>query len=122
MCKSRNDISGQTIKIEWHVCLGGTSVQILHKLQESMSQTGHAPDNFADKIIFSSMFKDIIDYGSKKVQGSVWTVGKKWPLIQPDSDLVIGFSVVQDRNRPGNTTSQDLLLMLVSGSGATSLL
>ena len=32
-CKNRNDIAGQSIDIEWHMCLGDTSVQLLHKLQ-----------------------------------------------------------------------------------------
>ena len=35
-----------TIQIEWNVCLGDTSVQILDKLQEIMSETGHVPESF----------------------------------------------------------------------------
>ena len=41
-CKSRIDIAGESIDIEWHVCLGDTSVQILQKLPGFMSETGHA--------------------------------------------------------------------------------
>ena len=37
-CRNRNDIAGQSINIGWHVCLGDTSVQILHKLR-SKNQT-----------------------------------------------------------------------------------
>ena len=32
-CKNGNDIAGQSIDIEWHVCFGDTSVQILCMLQ-----------------------------------------------------------------------------------------
>ena len=45
----------------------------------------------------------------------------KWPVVQQDSDLVVGVSVVQDRNKPENTTSQDLLLILL-GDGTNQLL
>ena len=45
----------------------------------------------------------------KRCKESVWTARKKWLLTQQDSVLVIAVSVDQDRNRPGITTSQDLL-------------
>ena len=44
--KAENDIAGQSVTIEWHVCFGDTSVQILRKLQDFMSETGHAPESF----------------------------------------------------------------------------
>ena len=65
--KNRNDIAGQSIDIEWHVC-PGTSVQILHKLQVFMSETGHVPESFPDRIIFVSMFNCITNWKSPKVQ------------------------------------------------------
>ena len=54
--------------IEWHVRPGDTSVHLLHKLQEFMLETGHAPESFPDKIIFVSMFNDIASWESQKVQ------------------------------------------------------
>ena len=42
----------------------------------------------------------------QRCKGKVWTARKKWPLIQQDSDLVIGASGVQDRKRLGNTMSR----------------
>ena len=42
--------------------------------------------------------------------------------MQTDLESVIGASVIQDRDRPGNTTSQGLLLNLLTESGANSLL
>ena len=38
--KKRDDIAGQSIDIDWHVCSGDKLVQILHKLQEGLSETG----------------------------------------------------------------------------------
>ena len=56
---NRNDIAGQSMDIERHVCPVNTSVPILHKLQEFMSEAGLAPESFPDRIIFASMFNDI---------------------------------------------------------------
>ena len=64
-CKNRSDTAGETINIEWHVCPGDTKVQIYNSFME----TGHEPESFPDRIIFASMFNDMTDYGSKKVQG-----------------------------------------------------
>ena len=35
----------RSIDVEWHVCPGDTSVQILRWLQEFMSETNHAPQS-----------------------------------------------------------------------------
>ena len=65
---NRNDFAGQSIDIEWHVCPGDTSVQILHKLQEFMLETRHAPpESFPDRTIFASMFNDINSWEIQKV-------------------------------------------------------
>ena len=109
LAKNRRDIVGETVNIERHVCLGrhtvaDTAKKHLHKI---MSESGHEPESFPDKIIFSSMFSDVPDYGSERCKQSVWTAQKKRPLTQQDSELVIGVSVVQARNRLGKTMSQD---------------
>ena len=57
------------IQIEWHVCPADTSLQILHKVQDFMSETEHVPESFPNRIIFTSMFDDITDCVSKKVHG-----------------------------------------------------
>ena len=67
-CKNRNDTVGQSIDIEWHVCPGGTSVHILHKLQGFMLEIGHAHESFSERIIFASMFNEITNWESRKVQ------------------------------------------------------
>ena len=58
-CKNRNDMAGQSIDMDWHVCPGNTSVQILQKLEASMSETGHALESDPNRTIFGSMFNDI---------------------------------------------------------------
>ena len=105
-CRNNHDIARQTISIEWHVCLVGTTMQILHQLQEFMLETGHALESFPERITDCTC---------------VWTARKKWSSMQKDSEVVIGVSVVQDGNRPGTTTSQDLLLNLATRSGTNSI-
>ena len=41
--------------------------------------------------------------------------------MQQDSDLGIGVSVVQDRNRPGNPKSQGQLLIFQAEDGTNAL-
>ena len=65
--KKTNDNASPSIDISWHVCPGDTSVQILHMLQEFMSETGHALES-PDRIIFSRMFNNITNWESQKVQ------------------------------------------------------
>ena len=60
-CKNGNDNAGQSTDIEWHVCPGGTSEQILHRLQEFMLE------NQARTTIFVSMFIDITKWESQNV-------------------------------------------------------
>ena len=67
-CKRRNDIAGQSIDIERHVCLADTSVQILQKHNAFMAETGHEHASFSDRTIFASMFHDITNCTSRKVQ------------------------------------------------------
>ena len=67
-CKNRNDIAGESIDIEWHVCFGETSVQMLEKLQGFLSKVAHAVESFTYKIIFACMFNNITKWRSQKVQ------------------------------------------------------
>ena len=46
-CKNRHDIAGQSLDIEWHVCLGDTCVQRLHRFRVFMSETQHEPGSFS---------------------------------------------------------------------------
>ena len=101
VAKYRNHIAGQSIDIEWRLCFGDTSVQTVHMLQEFMSEAGRAAQSFPDRITSASMFNDITNWASQKVQNNVWLERLQWPLTQQNSDLVIGVLVVQHRRRPG---------------------
>ena len=89
ICKNRDNTAGRSIDIQWHVCLGDTSVQLLHELQEFMSETGQAPESLPDRIIFASMFIDITNWESQKVQNKCLAQATEVALTRQDSDLVI---------------------------------
>ena len=71
-------------------CPGGTSLQVLHKVQELMSRTGRAPESLPDRIIFGSTCTNITDCTRKKVQVKFLESAREWHLTQQDSDLVTG--------------------------------
>ena len=77
-CKNISDIAGHSIEIDWHACLGDTSVQIWQKLKAVMSEAAHEPEHFPDRIIFASMFNDITSWESQRMQAiNVLFKGKK---------------------------------------------
>ena len=73
----------------------------------SCRETGHVPQNFPDRIISASMFNDITRWESQKVQATCVVWAREKVVVQQDSDLVIGVSVIQDRKRPGKTVKSD---------------
>ena len=113
-CKNRNDIAGQSIDLEWHVCPGDTSVQPLRKLQEFVSETRRAREHVQRHH----------NWESQTVQNKRPAQAKeKWLLTQQDSDLVIGVSVVQgQKKRHGNTVNNDNFNCLQTQDGTISRL
>ena len=94
-----HDIAGQSIDLVRHVCLGGTSVQILHKLREFMSETGHALESSSSGPCSTTSPTGRV----RRCKTHVQFKGMKWLQTQQDSDPVIGVSVAQDRKIPGST-------------------
>ena len=68
IARTGNTYAGLSVDIGWHACPGDTSVQMLRRPQEFMSETGHEPESLPDKIIFASMLNDITNWESQKVQ------------------------------------------------------
>ena len=53
-------IDGEPIEFEWNIFIGFTTLQLRHKVQELLLRLGETPENFTGRIIFMSMFSDII--------------------------------------------------------------
>ena len=55
-----NRIDGLPMEFQWKILLGFTTVGILNQIQQMMGKLQCEPENFTDKIIFMSMFNDIV--------------------------------------------------------------
>ena len=113
MSKNRNDIAGQSIDIERHLCLGDTSVQMLHKLEVFMLETGHASQT-------GSLSRACSTSLTGKVRRCKMIVYLKWQLTLQVSDMVIGFSVVQDRKDLDMQNDHITSLRTVNGTNSPS--
>ena len=55
-----NRIGGRPVEFEWKIFPGFTTMAILNEIQEMMGQLQREQENFTGRIIFMSMFKDIV--------------------------------------------------------------
>ena len=52
-------LNGEPIDFEWKIFPGATALDILHEVQADLQGMHVTPENFSDRIIFMSMFKDM---------------------------------------------------------------
>ena len=57
--RTSDTIDGQPMKFEWNIFTGFITLQFIHEVQKFMSKMGE-PEQFQGRIIFISMFNDII--------------------------------------------------------------
>ena len=109
-----------------HVCSQklDTSMQILHRIQKSR-ENGRSPRVFPDRIIFTSPFNDITDYGSRKVQNKCPAQANEVAIcgarFRPGYLCFCGPGSEQARNRLGKTMGQGQRLVLLTWNGISSL-
>ena len=53
-------LDGEPIDFEWKMFPGATALDILHEIQADLQGKHITPENFSDRIIFMSMFNDIV--------------------------------------------------------------
>ena len=58
-CRTLDTIDGEPMEFEWNIFPGFTTLQLVDKVQEFMNKMSD-PDQFQGRIIFMSMFNDII--------------------------------------------------------------
>ena len=61
--RTLDTIDGEPMEFEWIIFPGFTTLQLVHEVQKFMSKMGE-PEQFQGRIIFMSMFNDII-WGNK---------------------------------------------------------
>ena len=55
-----NRIDGQLVEFEWKIFPGFDTVGILNKIQQMLGELQCESENFTGRIIFTSMFNDIV--------------------------------------------------------------
>ena len=61
-----NRVDGQPIDVEWKIFPGITTVGILNEIQQMMGELLCEPENVTGRIIFMSMFNDIV-WSAKRI-------------------------------------------------------
>ena len=54
------ELDGEPIDFEWKIFPRATALDIIHKIQADLQGKHSTPENFSDRIIFMSMFNDIV--------------------------------------------------------------
>ena len=62
--RTLDTINGEPMEFEWNIFPGFTTLQLCNKVQDFMSKMSDKPEEFKGRIIFMSMFNDII-WGSQ---------------------------------------------------------
>ena len=57
--RTLDTIDGEPMKFEWHMFPGFTTLQLVQEVQQFMNKMGE-PEEFQGRIIFMSMFNDIV--------------------------------------------------------------
>ena len=55
-----NGIDGEPFEFEWYLFPGHTTVELLREIQMRKTTRGIKPEKFEDRIIFMSMYNDIV--------------------------------------------------------------
>ena len=58
-CRTLDTIDGEPMDFEWNISPGSTTLELVREVQKFMSKMGE-PEQFQGRIIFMSMFNDII--------------------------------------------------------------
>ena len=53
-------INGESTEFEWNIFPGFTTLQLCHKISDLLSSMGQTPETFTGRILFMSMFNDIL--------------------------------------------------------------
>ena len=79
-------INGEPTEVEWNIFPGLTTLQLCDKINDLLSDLGQTPETFTGRILFMSMFNDILaNAGVVKVLARKFGVGQ-WSFIGPVSE------------------------------------
>ena len=99
--KNLNRIGGESVEFGWKIFPGFTTFGLHEQIQEFMKERQRDPEQFEGRIIFMSMFNDII-WGEKGNEGKCEVMLTKLRIMLADFLAVIGHSWDLDPKRNGS--------------------
>ena len=97
--RTLDTIDGEPMEIEWNIFPGFTTLQLVDKVQEFMNKMGD-PEQFQGRIIFMSMFNDII-WRSTDNERECIANATLVSLFAKDFQQDVGYSLDLDQKRSG---------------------
>ena len=101
--KDLNRIDGEPMKFEWKIFQGFTTLGILEEIQKFMTELQCEPEQYIDRIIFMSMYNDIVceeQGNTEKYEDGEWDktaermvlnlAESRHPIFRATSDLARG--------------------------------
>ena len=87
----RNRIDGMPTEFEWKIFTGITALGLLEKIQKLMTELQCEPEHWKERIIFMSMYNDIV-WQAKGKTSIVNTIHRQLRIMLANSLAVIGLS------------------------------
>ena len=97
--RTLNTIDGEPMVLEWHIFPGFTTLQLCNKVHEFLSKMGD-PSRFKGRIIFMSMFYDIVWGLGNQVRS---TSATQVPFVTSGTELVSRATYINSKKRNRET-------------------
>ena len=98
--KDLNRIDGEPMEFGWKILQGFTTFGFLEQIQKIVEERQGEPEQFEGRIIFMTMFNDIV-WEKKKMQRNVKIILVHLRIMLADFRAVIGHSWDLDQKRNG---------------------
>ena len=98
-------IDGEPMEFEWHIFPGFNTLQLCEEVQELLLRLDETPENFTGRIIFMSMFNDILfPVDQKTMKKNGWQMPNSFLCMQKDLEKDNGHSLVLVLKRSGTVS------------------
>ena len=99
--KDLNRVDSKPTEFEWKIFPRITTLGLLEEIQKLMKDLQCEPEHFNDRIIFMSMYNDIVWGEKRKTQKGVNVIHRQLRIMLADSLAVVGHSWDPGQKRNG---------------------
>ena len=100
-CREMDRIDGEPMEFEWKNIQGFTTLQILAEIQNMMTETQCELKQFQGRMIFISMFHDIV-WVKEGNKNCALRIPRLWQIMREDSHTYVGRFSGLDQKRNGS--------------------